>query len=44
MLCGNVTDQLLDQNCLTYTGASEQTDLSTLLIGAEKVNYLDTGL
>ena len=37
-------DQLLDQYGLTYTGTAEQTDLTTLLIRAEKVDDFDTGL
>ena len=44
MLCGNVVDQLLDQYGFSYSCTSEQTDLSTLLIRAEQVNDLDTGL
>ena len=44
MLCGNVADQFLNQHRLSYTGTAEQADLTALLIGAEKVNHLDTGL
>ena len=44
MLGCNVTDQLLDQDGLTYTSTTEQTDLTTLLIWAKKVYDLDTGL
>ena len=44
VLSGDVTDQLLDQDGLTYTSAAKQTDLTTLLIRAEKVNDFDTGL
>ena len=44
VLCGNVTDKLLDQHCLAYAGAAEQTDLSALLVGAEKIYHLDTCL
>ena len=40
----DITDQLLDQYSLTYTGTTEQTDLTTLLIRAEQVNDLNTGL
>ena len=40
----DVVDQLLDQYGLTYTGSTEQTDLTTLLVRAEKINDLDTGL
>ena len=44
MLGGDVTDQLLDQDRLSYTCTTEESDFTTLLIGAEKVNDLDTGL
>ena len=44
MLGCDVTDQLLDQYGLTYTGTTEQTDLTTLLIWAKKIYDLDTGL
>lgn len=44
MLCGNVLDQLLNQDCLTYTGTAKQTDLSTFLVRAEEINDLDTCL
>ena len=44
MLCRNISDQLLNQDCLTYTGTAKQTDLSTFLVRAEKVNDLDTCL
>ena len=40
----DITDQLLDQYGLTYTSTTEQTDLTTLLIRAEQVNDLNTGL
>ncbi len=36
MLCRNVMNQLLNEDRLTYTGASKQTDLSTLCIGARR--------
>ena len=32
VLCSNVTNQLLNQHRLTYAGAAEQTDLTTLLV------------
>ena len=41
MLCGYVVNELLDKNCLSYSGASEETDLSSLCIGADKVYDLD---
>ena len=42
MLCGNVLDQLLDQDCLTNTGTTEQTDLTTFCIWCKKVDNLNT--
>ena len=44
MLSRDVTNQLLNQNGLTYTCSTEQTDLSTLLIRAEQINDLNSGL
>ena len=44
MLRGNVTDQLLNQYSLTYTGSTEQTDLTTFCIRCKKVDNLDTCL
>ena len=44
MLCGDILDQLLDQYGLTYTGTTEQTDLTTLGIRSQKVDNLDTCL
>ena len=44
VLGSDITDQLLDQYGLTYSGTAEQTDLTTLLIRAEQVNDLNTGL
>ncbi len=35
VLCGNVTDQFLDQYGLAYAGTSEQSDLTSLLVGAK---------
>lgn len=37
---GNVIDQLHDEDCLPNTSTSEKADLSTLLIGSEKVDNL----
>ena len=42
MLCGNVLDQLLDQDCLTNTGTTEQTDLTTFCIWCKKIDNLNT--
>ena len=44
MLICNVRDQLLDQYCFAHAGAAKQTDLTTSLIRAEKVDDLDPGL
>ena len=44
MLICYVTDQLLNQYGLTYTGAAEQTDLTALGIRAKKVDDLDACL
>ena len=44
MLGCDIVDQLLDQYRLTYTGTTEQTYLSTLLIWTEEVNDLDSCL
>jgi peptide chain release factor 1 len=39
----NVADQLLDHHRLTNAGAAEDTDLSTLLEWADKIDHLDAG-
>ena len=44
MLCCYITDKLLYKHRLTNAGASEESNLSTLLIGAEQINDLDTCL
>ena len=44
MLCRYVVDQLLDQYRLAYSCTAEESDLTTLLIWAEKIYDLDTGL
>ena len=44
MFCCDVTDQFLDQYGFTYTGTTEQTDLTTFGIGCQKVDYFDTCL
>ena len=41
---GNIVNQLHDKHCLTYTGATEQTDLTTLAEGLDQVDDLDTGI
>ena len=44
MFCGNILDQLLNQDCLTNTSSTEQTDLTTLGIWCQKVDNFDTCL
>ena len=44
MLRCDVTDKLKDKYRLTYTGTSEQTDLTASAERYEKVNNLDTCL
>ncbi len=40
---GDVVDELLDQYGFAHTGTTEETDLATLCIGLDQVDYLDTG-
>ena len=40
---GDVVDKLHDKHCLTYTGTSEESDFTTLHVGFEQVDNLDTG-
>ena len=42
MLCGNVTDQFLNQYGLTYTSTTKQTNLTTLCVRCQQVNNLNT--
>ena len=44
MSSSNIMDQFHDQHSLPHTCASKQTDLTTLCIRADQVNYLDTCL
>ena len=44
VFCRDITDQLLDQNGLSYTGTSKQSDFTSLGIGRQKINYLDSCL
>ena len=44
VLCCDVSDQLLNEDGLSYTCASEESDLTTLLLRAKEVYDLDTGL
>lgn len=40
---GDVVDELLNQDGLSDTGTSEETNLSTTGVGSKKVDNLDTG-
>ena len=37
-----VGDQLLDQHCLSYSGAAKKSDFSSFCIRSKKVNHLDS--
>jgi hypothetical protein len=41
---GDVVDELLNQDGLTDTGTTKESNLSTTSVGGEKVDDLDTGL
>ena len=43
MALGDIVDELLDKHCLADTGTTEEANLTTLRIGLEKVDHLDTG-
>ena len=40
MLCSDVVDKLLDEHRLSYSGTSEESDFSTLLVWAEQIYNL----
>ena len=42
MSLGDVIDELHDQHRLTYAGTTEESDLTTLHVGLEQVDHLDT--
>ena len=42
MSLGNVVDKLHDKHGLTHTGTAKESDLTTLHVGFEQVNHLDT--
>ena len=42
MAFGDVVDELHDEHRLAHTGTAEQSDLTTLHIGLQQVNYFDT--
>ena len=44
MCCGNIVDQLHNQNCFANTSTSEQTDLTALCVRTDQVNNLDSSL
>ena len=39
---GNVVDKLHDEHRLTYTGTTEESDLTTLHVRLQQVDHLDT--
>lgn len=41
---GDVVNELLNQDSLSDTGTSEETNLSTTSVGSEEIDDLDTGL
>ena len=43
MFLGNIVNQFLNQYGFTYTGTTEQTNLTTFGIWAQKVDNLNTG-
>ena len=42
MTLGNVVDELHDEHRLTYTGTTEESNLTTLHVGFQQVDDLDT--
>ena len=44
MLCRNIMDQFLNQYGFSNTRTSEQTNLSSLSVGSQKINNLDSRL
>ena len=42
MTLGDVVDKLHDKHRLTHTGTTEQANLTTLHVGLQQVNHLDT--
>ena len=44
MLGSDILDQLLDKDCLTNTGTTEQTNLTTFCIRSKKVDNFNTCL
>jgi hypothetical protein len=43
VVLGNVVDQLLNENSLSDTGTSEETNLTTTSVGGEQIDDLNTG-
>ena len=43
MLRGNIMDEFLHDNCLSYSCTSEETYLSSLEHRSDEIYYLDTG-
>ena len=44
MLCCDIADELLDEDCFSYSGSSEESDFTTLCIWGKKVYDLDSCL
>ena len=44
VLCGNISDQFLDQHGFSHPGSAEETDLSSLCIRSQKVNNFNASL
>ena len=44
MSLSNVVNQLLNQDSLSDTSTTEETNLSTTSVGSKEINNLDTGL
>ena len=42
MSLGDVVDKLHDEHRLSHTGTTEESDLTTLHVGLQQVDYLDT--
>ena len=44
MSLGNVVNELLNQDSLSDTSTTEETDLTTTSVGSKEINNLDTSL
>ena len=43
VLFGDVVDEFLNQHGFAHTGTAEEADFSTLAIGSQEINHLDSG-